>query len=169
MHHVSGYVRRRGMFARPAGWNAWSLQHALTRKLLSARPSGMLSDTEPLWHQLHTMRQVGLHAPCVCAGTRVAITCKDGLLHVDVPGTEWLKANFSAALSLSHHIVRAALETHGFTCYDDGDSDSDWADSDTLTVRPIASCRLRRRHVLRQSVLVRDHRHTGRRPRPSAR
>ena len=71
MHHVSGYVRRRGVFARPAGWNAWSLQHALTRTLLSARPSGMLSDTEPLWHQLHTMRQVWLHAPCVCAGAEV--------------------------------------------------------------------------------------------------
>ena len=41
-----------------------------------------------------------------------------------------MKVNFSAALSLSHHVVRAAVETHGFTCYDVGDSDSDWADSD---------------------------------------
>ena len=76
------------------------------------------------------MRQVGLHAPCVCAGTRVAVACKDEMLYVDAPGAEWLKANFSAALSLSHHVVRAAVETHGFTCYDAGDSDSDWADSD---------------------------------------
>ena len=57
----------------------------------------------------------------------LAVQCKDELLHVDAPAAEWLESNFTprAIELLSHHVVRAALRAHGYTCCDDdGDPDS---------------------------------------------